>query len=146
MVFAVLIYCAGLGQWLAPSPVSAETRVRDPVEAYINCSSLLWYNLKTKKILWRCISCKFSSGSILKFLSLNALIANGLSILVRLLVLMRSLKVKDLGSLVEIEGMIMPKGVNFPYMGEEMPPRISTKDVMPDIAGREVGVRVVGHL
>ncbi len=41
----VLTYCPGLGQWLARSPVSNQTRVRDPVEAYVNCSSLLWYNL-----------------------------------------------------------------------------------------------------
>ena len=27
--------------WLARSPESAQTRVRDPVEAYVNCSSLL---------------------------------------------------------------------------------------------------------
>ena len=41
----MLTYCPGLGQWLACSPVSDQTRVRDPVEAYVNCSSLLWYNL-----------------------------------------------------------------------------------------------------
>ena len=33
------------GQWLARPPVSDQTPVRDPVEAYVNCSSLLWYNL-----------------------------------------------------------------------------------------------------
>ncbi len=44
----VLTYCPGLGQWLALSPVSAETRDRDTVEAYVNCSSLLWYNLITR--------------------------------------------------------------------------------------------------
>ncbi len=37
----VLTYCPGLGQWLARSPVSPPTRARDPVEAYVNCSSLL---------------------------------------------------------------------------------------------------------
>ncbi len=43
----------GLGQWLACSPVSAHTWVRDPVEAYVNCSSLLWYNSITP--VWPCL-------------------------------------------------------------------------------------------
>ena len=42
------IHSPGLGQWLACSPVSTQTWVRYPVEAYVNCSSLLWYNLITR--------------------------------------------------------------------------------------------------
>ncbi len=34
----------GLGPWLARSHVSLKTRIRDPVVAYANCSSLLRYN------------------------------------------------------------------------------------------------------
>ncbi len=44
----VLAYCPDLGQWLARLPVSDQTRVRDPVEASVNCSSLLWYHLSTR--------------------------------------------------------------------------------------------------
>ncbi len=48
-------YCTNLlprlGQWLPWSTVSATTGVRHLMEAYVNCSSLLWYNSITVPVL-----------------------------------------------------------------------------------------------
>ncbi len=50
----------GLGQWLARSPVSTKTQVRDPVEAYGDCSNLLCDNL-INRVLFTQIILNFKS-------------------------------------------------------------------------------------